>query len=187
MMPPTHAVRDIRFVAIATGLFIAASSIKAQSFAVDSTSCAARASALSATDTSRAARGTTAASRSDSAVRNPGTARPARSDPTVIVFAAATAREVTFAKEPEIRVRLCGGLDSVRVVERRNLPNPVVAGRTYRDVYVAVEIFARLNADCVVAALTSTARDSTGQRNACAALQIDGTRTRPPNLPENQP
>jgi hypothetical protein len=77
-------------------------------------------------------------------------------------------------------VRLCGGLDSVHVVERRNLPDPVVAGHTYRDVYVAVEIFGRLNADCIVAALTSTPRDSTGQRNACASLDIGGTAKRPP-------
>jgi hypothetical protein len=89
---------------------------------------------------------------------------------------------VTFAKQPEIRVRLCGGLDSLHVVERRNLPNPVVAGRTYRDVYVAVEIFGRLNADCITAALTGTSSrpDSTGQRNACASLEINGTRTKPP-------
>ena len=100
----------------------------------------------------------------------------------VMLFAAASAREVTFAKQPEIRVRLCGGLDSVRVVERRNLPSPVVTGHTYRDVYVAVEIFGRINADCIVAALTSSApRDSAGQRNACAPLEIGGTRTRPPD------
>jgi hypothetical protein len=105
-----------------------------------------------------------------------------RSPAALILYAAASAREVTFAKQPEVQVRLCGGLDSVRVVERRNLPNPVVAGRTYRDVYVAVEIFGRLNADCIVAALTSAPRDSTGQRNACASLEIGGARTRPPEL-----
>jgi hypothetical protein len=97
-----------------------------------------------------------------------------------MLFAAASAKEVTFNTQPEIRVRLCGGLDSLHVVERRNLPNPVVTGRTYRDVYVAVEIFGRLNADCIAAALTSAPRDSTGQRNACASLEIGGTRMRPP-------
>jgi hypothetical protein len=108
----------------------------------------------------------------------------------VVVLAAARAREVTFAKQPEIRVRLCGGLDSIHVVERRNLPNPVVAGRTYRDVYVAVAIFGRMNADCIVAALTrrsagadagSSRPDSAGKGNACASLEVNGTRTRPPD------
>lgn len=110
--------------------------------------------------------------------------RPAdstRSPAAVMLFAAASAREVTFAKQPEIRVRLCGGLDSVRVVERRNLPEPVVAGRTYRDVYVAVEIFGRLNADCIVSTLTSAPRDSAGQRNACASLEVGSARAKPPS------
>ena len=98
-----------------------------------------------------------------------------------MLLAAASAREVTFAKQPEIRVRLCGGLDSLRVVERRNLPTPVVAGRTYRDVYVAVEIFGRLNADCIVAAMTAAARDSSGQRNACASLEFGSARAKPPS------
>ena len=98
-----------------------------------------------------------------------------------MLLAAASAREVTFAKQPEIRVRLCGGFDSLRVVERRNLPTPVVAGRTYRDVYVAVEIFGRLNADCIVAAMTAAARDSSGQRNACASLEFGSARAKPPS------
>lgn len=139
----------------------------AQGFVVDSTPCAARAVASTprstAPDSNRGRAGESSSTRA-----------------AVVVFAAASAREVTFAKAPEIRVRLCGGLDSLRVVERRNLPNPVVVGRTYRDVYVAVEIFGRINADCIVAALTSTPRDSTGQRNACASLEVSGTRTKPP-------
>jgi hypothetical protein len=165
MMPrPISVLRVASIIcAVMTTPIIAA----AQSFAVDSAPCAARATALAPT----------------SPLRDSTRARAADSSSTraaVVVFAAASAREVTFAKAPEIRVRLCGGLDSLRVVERRNLPNPVVVGRTYRDVYVAVEIFGRINADCIVAALTSTPRDSTGQRNACASLEVSGTRTKPP-------
>jgi hypothetical protein len=101
-------------------------------------------------------------------------------DAAIILYAAASAREITFARQPNIRVRLCGGLDSARIVERRNLPTPVVVGRVYRDVYIAVEVFGRLNAECVRALLTPTPVDSTGQRNACASLDIGGAGRRPP-------
>ena len=172
MMPPDVCVKGIHLrLAVAGGLiFSPGMALLAQSFAVDSTPCAARDSVAPRRGPADSAPGPIRTS-SDSA----------KAPAAVIVFAAASAREVTFAKQPEVRVRLCGGLDSLRVVERRNLPNPVVAGRTYRDVYVAVEIFGRLNADCIVAALTQAPRDSTGQRNACASLEISGARTRPPN------
>src|SRR5690349_7618039 len=53
--------------------------------------------------------------------------------PDIILRASVSAREVTFRTQPHVAIRLCGGtLDSVRVVERRNLPTPVVAGTTYR-------------------------------------------------------
>src|SRR4051812_13998175 len=67
----------------------------------------------------------------------------------VRIFAEASAREIHFAKQPELHVRLAGGLDSIHVLERRNLPSPIAVGRTYRDVYVAVEIFGRVDADCI--------------------------------------
>ena len=156
-------MRRLRLL-IATGLIAPAA--HAQSFTVDSTPCSVRVEATRPADTTR------------QAMR--GSADSSRAPAAVVLFAAASAQEVTFNKAPEVRVRLCGGLDSLHVVERRNLPNPVVAGRTYRDVYVAVEIFGRLNADCIVAALTSAPRDSTGQRNACASLEIGGARARPP-------
>jgi hypothetical protein len=35
------------------------------------------------------------------------------------------------------------------VVQRENLPSPIVAGTTYRNVYVAVELVGRLNAECL--------------------------------------
>jgi hypothetical protein len=167
----TRGVKRIFLIASSAGLALCPALV-AQSFSVDSTSCAARLAGPSPMPT----RSPTDSNRG--VVRT--SADSSRSPAALILFAAASAREVTFAKQPEVRVRLCGGLDSVRVVERRNLPNPVVAGRTYRDVYVAVEIFGRVNADCLVAALTSAPRDSTGQRNACASLEIGGARTRPP-------
>jgi len=168
MMPPLSDV--LRSPVTLAALLLAPTIASAQSFAVDSTPCAARVDA----------------SMSRPMTRDTGSVRISADSSTsraaVVIFAAASAREVTFAKSPEIRVRLCGGLDSLHVIERRNLPNPVVAGRTYRDVYVAVEIFGRLNADCIVASLTGAPRDSTGQRNACASLDISGTRTKPPEL-----
>src|SRR5204863_6305794 len=51
--------------------------------------------------------------------------------------------------QPHVRVRLCWGGDTVRVVQRDNLPSPVVAGTTYRNVYIAVELIGRVNAECL--------------------------------------
>ena len=39
--------------------------------------------------------------------------------------------------------------DTLRVVQRDNLPSPVVAGTTYRNVYIAVELIGRVNAECL--------------------------------------
>jgi hypothetical protein len=35
------------------------------------------------------------------------------------------------------------------VVQRDNLPSPVVPGTTYRNVYIAVELLGRINAECL--------------------------------------
>ena len=89
---------------------------------------------------------------------------------SIVLRAEASAREVRFARQPQIRVRLCGGvLDSVHVVERRNLPDPVQPGVTYRDVFIAVEILGHLRAQCLVDRITGT--DTTGSRD-CASLQL---------------
>lgn len=100
--------------------------------------------------------------------------------PAIILFASASAREVRFASQPRIQVRLCGGvLDSVRILERRNLPDPVQPGVTYRDVFVAVEILGHLNAECLASRITGGA----GQNAACAAIQVrdtTGAARRPP-------
>ena len=77
-------------------------------------------------------------------------------------------------------------MDSVRVVERRNLPDAVVPGTTYRDVYIAVEIVGRLNADCIARSITGDHR-APAQTGACAALTTrdttGGGTNRPPRPP----
>jgi hypothetical protein len=73
----------------------------------------------------------------------------------ISIFAAVSAREVRFAKQPTIKVTLAHGtIDSIRVLERRNLPEPVQPGATYRDVYVSVEILGRINAQYLAARIT---------------------------------
>jgi hypothetical protein len=91
----------------------------------------------------------------------------------VMLFAAVTAQEVIFARQPKICVKLMGDvqLDSVRVVGRRNITSPVVAGTTYRDVYVAVEILGRLNAECISARITGTAAGA-APTGPCASLGL---------------
>jgi hypothetical protein len=72
-------------------------------------------------------------------------------------------------------VRLCGALgDSVHVIERRNLPDPVQPGTTYRDVYIAVEILGHLNADCIARRL-GVASDTSKTSGACASLGLRDT------------
>lgn len=87
--------------------------------------------------------------RSDSASFGIGGARTGTTNPTVHLIVGVQADQVTFAKQPNVRVRLCWGGDTLRVVQRTNLPSPVVAGTTYRNVYVAVELIGRLNGQCL--------------------------------------
>ena len=90
--------------------------------------------------------------------------------PTIVIYAAASAREVRFAAQPQISVRLCGAVtDSVRVIERRNLPDPVQPGTTYRDVFIAVEIIGRLNAECLARRITG---QPTRADDVCAAATV---------------
>ena len=94
-----------------------------------------------------ARRDTTTRPRADSASFGIGGARTG--NPTVHLLVGVQADEVRFAKQPHLRVRLCWGGDTLRVVQRDNLPSPVVPGTTYRNVYVAVEIIGRVNAECL--------------------------------------
>src|SRR5690242_12133242 len=98
----------------------------------------------------------------DSVARRPspradtaGTGQQSSGNADIILRASVSAREVRFASQPHVSIRLCGGtLDSVRVLERRNLPTPVVAGTTYRDVYVAIEILGHLASNCIANTIT---------------------------------
>jgi hypothetical protein len=102
-------------------------------------------------------------------------------EPALRIHASVSAREVRFAKQPQLRVRLCGGtLDSVRVIERRNLPSPVRVGTTYRDVFIAVEILGHLNASCLGAAI----QGQRGESAECGIrLTAPGDSTRPSRTP----
>jgi hypothetical protein len=90
---------------------------------------------------------TTSRPRSDTAAFGIGRARNGAGD--IILRVGIHADEVRFAKQPNVRVRLCWGGDTLRVVQRENLPSPIVAGTTYRNVYVAVELVGRLNGECL--------------------------------------
>lgn len=103
--------------------------------------------------------------------------------PDLIIRASASADRVRFESDPEIDIRLtgCGVLDSVRVTERRNLPDRVEPGVTYEDVSVAVEILGHLDIVCVldsaVAASDSLAtalQDSLGSLCTPAAADTAG-------------
>jgi hypothetical protein len=115
--------------------------------------------------------------RADSASAGIGGARNGNAD--VILWVGVHADEVRFAKQPQVRVRLCWGGDTLRVVQRDNIPSPVVAGTTYRNVYVAVELIGRVNAQCLSERLglvgASTVGASTVGARAGAASAIDAT------------
>ena len=103
--------------------------------------------------------------------------------PDIILRASVSARQLTFRTQPQLSIRLCGGtLDSIRVVERRNLPTPVVAGTTYRDVYVEIEILGHLTGSCIANGLTG-GRAAPSASSPCASLVIRdsaGARAAPP-------
>ncbi len=69
----------------------------------------------------------------------------------IILLASVQADQIRFASKPDIRLRLCWGGDSLRVIERTNLPSPVVAGTTYRNVFINLEILGHANASCILA------------------------------------
>jgi hypothetical protein len=102
----------------------------------------------------------------------------ARAD--VVIIASASIQELRFDREPNARLRVlgCGEGEGLRVLERRNLPERVQPGVTYRDVYVSVRILGALNAACIAA----LAGDTTALRGAApgACLSIGGSAPRPP-------
>jgi hypothetical protein len=108
--------------------------------------------------------------------------------PDVLLLVSFSADELRFNSAPDASIRFCWGGDSLRVVERRNLPSPVVGGTTYRNVYIAAELRAYLNPECLTRALgLSTSALSPGGDPACAALGITVMRpvtsvSTPPNV-----
>lgn len=112
-----------------------------------------------------ARRADTTRSRADSASFGIGGARNGAAD--VMLLIGVHADQVTFASQPHVRVRLCFGGDTIRVVQRDNLPSPVVAGTTYRNVYVAVELIGRVNAECLA--------DRLGVRSSAQSSQANPT------------
>jgi hypothetical protein len=114
-------------------------------------------------------------------VRAASGARDSAPHAAVYLFAAVEAQEVRFVGQPKICVRLTGDvqLDSVRVVGRRNITSPVVSGTTYRDVYVAVEILGRLDADCISARITGAAAGTTAGGSCASPGLRDSASVRP--------
>ncbi|HET7232050.1 MAG TPA: hypothetical protein VFJ16_18735 [Longimicrobium sp.] len=105
----------------------------------------------------------------------------ARADSALVVIrASVTADEVTFRNQPEASARIanCAG-PAVRVLERRNLPERVEPGVTYRNVYIAVEIVGSVEAACLTT-LAAGAPDA--PRGLCGpATRADSTaRAAPP-------
>jgi len=86
--------------------------------------------------TDSARRDTSARGLPDSASFGVGGARSGPAD--VLLLVGIHADEVRFASQPHLRVR-----------QRDNLPSPIVPGTTYRNVYIAVELLGRVNAECL--------------------------------------
>jgi hypothetical protein len=84
-------------------------------------------------------------------------APPATADSAadVRIFARVQASELRFNTRPRADVAAlgCAPADTVRVLVRTNIPDPVVPGETYRNVEVAVEIVTRLSVLCSPALL----------------------------------
>lgn len=72
------------------------------------------------------------------------------SAPDVRIFARVRASELRFEQRPRADVLPlgCVAADTVRVLVRTNLPEPVAPGVVYRDVEIAIEIVTRLSVLC---------------------------------------
>jgi hypothetical protein len=121
-------------------------------------------------DSAVSARDTTARTRADTASFGIGGARNGPGD--VILLVGVHADSVRFAAQPHVRVRLCWGGDTLRVVQRDNLPSPVVPGTTYRNVYIAVELVGRVNAECLAdkIGVGTSAGQNAARSNAAAPV-----------------
>jgi hypothetical protein len=124
---------------------------------------------LGPSDSTNRARDTSARARADTASFGIGGARSGAAD--VLLLVGIHADSVRFASQPHVRVRLCWGGDTVRVVQRDNLPSPIVPGTTYKNVYVALEILGRVNAECLAERIgvSSSSAQNAQTSNATAA------------------
>jgi hypothetical protein len=113
-------------------------------------------------------RDTLARSRVDTTSFGVGGARNGAAD--VLLLVGIHADEVRFASQPHLRVRLCWGGDTVRVVQRDNLPSPIVPGTTYRNVYIAIELLGRVNAECLADKIGVGNRAPPTSASSCAFL-----------------
>jgi hypothetical protein len=139
------------------------------------------------TDSASRARDTAPRTRPDSASFGIGGARSGAAD--VLLLVGVHADQVRFASQPRVRIRLCWGGDTVRVVQRDNLPSPIVPGTTYRNVYIAVELLGRINAECLaekigVGTPAASAAAASASAGGCAFLggsaATGAQNTRPP-------
>ena len=107
---------------------------------------------------------------------------PARGAPDVILLASFSADQIRFNSQPRAKIRFCWGTDTLRIVERRNLPDPVVPGVTYRNVFIAMELLTHLDGVCVADRITSSG--SPTEKRDCGALSLNARvrtdSTRPP-------
>jgi hypothetical protein len=95
---------------------------------------------------------------------------PASAD--VVIVAAVTIQELRFDRQPHgaVKVLGCGPGQGLRVLERRNLPERVQTGVTYRDVFVSVELLGTLNAACIAAHAGDRAAARDGVPGTCVSL-----------------
>jgi len=110
-------------------------------------------------------------------------ARPdstARAD--VMIIASVSMDELRFNSEPKARLRVlgCGEREGLRVLERRNLPERVQPGVTYRDVYVSVQIMGALNAACIAALAGDTTASRGAVPGACVTVGAGRAPAAPP-------
>jgi hypothetical protein len=109
----------------------------------------------------------------------------ARAD--VVILASVTIDELRFNTEPRARLRVpgCPEGEGLRVLERRNLPERVQPGVTYRDVRVSVQILGALNAACIAALAGDTAAARGVAPGGC--LTVGAGRASPPPTPAPPP
>lgn len=114
----------------------------------------------------------------------PAAADSARADSAsadVVIIASVSAREMRFDAPPNAKLRMPGCEGGLQVLERRNLPERVQPGVTYRDVYVSVRILGPLNAACIAAlAGDSAAVRGLGGAAACLPARTAAAPAAPP-------